>query len=90
MYQTAFTSPAWTGDVIAYRVTQSETSGDLDLFEEWRASKKLEGVNEADRKIVTYDGARGKQFTWGQLSQTQQNLLGSNNMRKYLRPIRKN
>ncbi len=80
LYQASYVSGSWIGDVTAYPVdpvTGEIKKDEADIL--WHASDKLQLVNWADRKIVSYDPVSGSgiEFAYASLNAAQKALLNS-------------
>jgi len=71
-----FNSDRWSGDVIAYDLIQNPVTNTLSLGPiAWEASTDLDARTASSRRIVTYDGSSGIEFSWNSLTAVQQNDL---------------
>ncbi|WP_248281896.1 pilus assembly protein [Parazoarcus communis] len=95
IYQAAFNSPAWTGELRAIPLSLTGVAGN----QSWEASTKIGPENS--RNILSWNGQAwntgvGITFTWNNLSGpnttagTQQNYLGSSQIVQYLRGDKSN
>lgn len=76
VYQTRYVANEWSGDVVAYPVdpySGAILNTESDIL--WHAKDEIQNVNYLDRKIVTYDGTDGINFTYDSLTNTQKELL---------------
>lgn len=73
LYQAGFTSVEWSGQVKAYKLNANGTvSSDLLWSTDTAAGFP---TSDAGRKIYTYNGSSGVEFTWSNLSSAQQNAF---------------
>jgi len=78
VYQSIFNTDFWSGDLKAYSVTSSGVEYTL-----WKASEHV--PTPTSRKIFTRSGGSAVEFTWANLSATDQTALGSPDVVDYLR-----
>ena len=83
LYQAVFDSTDWSGDIEAYTVN---SDGSVASTTSWIASEQFPAINVAASRIIfTYDGTIGQPFQWGDISASQQALLGTSDILDYLR-----
>ncbi|MGK0674478.1 MAG: PilC/PilY family type IV pilus protein [Halothiobacillaceae bacterium] len=80
VYQARYKSGVWTGELLAYAVTQSGPASTPS----WNASSLLPAANHRNIFSMTPDG-RKIEFIWNQLHPTQQTQLTSPDVLDYLR-----
>jgi type IV pilus assembly protein PilY1 len=99
IFQAGYVSDGWSGDVMAFEISQTGEVLNDDGDELWLASKVMDFAESDDpssdywdtgRAIVTYNGTTGKPFRYDQLSADQKLLLDSDaataqNILNYLR-----
>lgn len=66
-----FNSDRWSGDLIAYNINNNSSLGGIA----WRASTDLNARTAASRNIITFNGSGGVEFSWGSLTNAQQDDL---------------
>ena len=79
VYHSIFNTASWSGDLKAYPVTSSGV-GNTPL---WKASEHV--PTPTSRKIFTRSGGSAVEFTWANLSSSDQTALGSADVVDYLR-----
>ncbi|MCH8531184.1 MAG: hypothetical protein LAT65_10035 [Saccharospirillum sp.] len=90
VFQATFNSERWSGDILAYKVDQTDGSVEPDAT--WSAADLLNNATPATRRIITNSplspsGGDGKllstnayNFTWGSLDANQQAALRRNSL----------
>lgn len=75
LYEAAYNSERWSGDVIAW--DWSASSASRGSSPAWRASAWLDnkGLDIADRRIYTHSDGSGAAFTWDAIDSDQKALL---------------
>ncbi|WP_321370662.1 PilC/PilY family type IV pilus protein [uncultured Desulfuromusa sp.] len=76
VYQTRYVANEWSGDVVAYPVdpySGAILNTESDIL--WHARDEIQDISYLNRKIVTYDGSVGINFSYGSLTNTQKELL---------------
>lgn len=75
VYQPAFTSGDWSGDILAYHINPD--TGTVSTDPVWSAQTMISAQNwDSSRRIVTLKGSAGVPFRWTNLSSDQQAALG--------------
>lgn len=80
LYQARYKSGVWTGELLAYAVTQSG----LASTPNWNATDLLPNANQRNIFSITNSGTKIS-FTWNQLDSAQQTELSSPDVLDYLR-----
>jgi type IV pilus assembly protein PilY1 len=80
VYQARYKSGVWTGELLAYAVTQSGASSTPS----WNAATLIPSASSRNILSVTSSGTKIT-FTWNQIDNTQQANLGSEDVLNYLR-----
>jgi type IV pilus assembly protein PilY1 len=80
VYQARYKSGVWTGELLAYAVSQSGAAPTPS----WNASSLLPDASRRNIFSMTYGGTKIT-FTWSQLDSTQQSQLTSQDVLDYLR-----
>ncbi|ERS87100.1 hypothetical protein Q667_15590 [Marinobacter sp. C1S70] len=82
LFSASFDPSGWRGDVKAVELLATEEGepvipGEDDEADGWSARDKLDSRDLAanDRDIITYDGGRGRPFTWSNLTTAQKQDL---------------
>ena len=79
VFQSIFNSSFWSGDVIAYPVTNSG----VGITPVWKASSNLASYDA--RSIWTKSGGEVKEFLWDKLSAVDKTAVGSEDILNYIR-----
>jgi type IV pilus assembly protein PilY1 len=82
VFQSLFNSASWSGDVLAYPVSDAGVGATPN----WWASKQM--PKPTDRKIFTTSNGAAKAFQWDQLSSSDQTALGNLDVLDYIRGVR--
>jgi type IV pilus assembly protein PilY1 len=76
LLKASFNSDRWSGDVTAFDLIQNPVTKSLSLGPiAWEASTDLDARTASSRRIVTFDGSSGVEFSWSSLTTAQQNDL---------------
>ena len=84
VFSATFNTNKWEGELEAYSINVDGLSD----TPKWKASEKI--PDPAARKIFTTTGGTVKEFTWVNLSSTDQTAIGSSDIVDYIRGVRTN
>ncbi|MCG6866337.1 MAG: hypothetical protein LJE58_13030 [Thiogranum sp.] len=79
LLKASFNSDRWSGDVTAFDLIEDPVTHTLSLGPiSWEASTDLDARTAASRRVVTFDGSGGINFSWSSLTNAQKNDLRTN------------